>query len=218
MDSKKITVFAGHFGSGKTMLSVNYALHMAKNGKPVTVCDLDIVNPYFRLADYKDIFEQHNIRLISSPYANTNLEIPAMPTEAQAIFDNESSCGVIDLGGDRGALALGRYAKHANLAKSFEMLLVVNKYRPNSRSIRDIIKIKEEIESDCGVRFTGMVNNPNLGRDTTLEHINESLPFIAELSMATGLPCKFTSVRKDLYQQHSDMFPIEIYEKPNWKI
>ena len=51
---KKITVITGHYGVGKTNISVNLAVKLADEGKRVTVVDLDIVNPYFRTADFSE--------------------------------------------------------------------------------------------------------------------------------------------------------------------
>ena len=73
---KRITVVTGHYGVGKTNVSVNLAIKLAGSGKKVTVVDLDIVNPYFRTADFDDLFESRNIELIKPMYANSNLDIP----------------------------------------------------------------------------------------------------------------------------------------------
>ena len=51
MKSKRITLFVGHYGSGKTNIAVNYALKLAKERPQVALADLDIVNPYFRSKD-----------------------------------------------------------------------------------------------------------------------------------------------------------------------
>ena len=56
---KRITVFTGHFGSGKTELAVNYALWLKKQGKEVTVIDFDLVNPYFRTKDAEGLFRKN---------------------------------------------------------------------------------------------------------------------------------------------------------------
>jgi MinD-like ATPase involved in chromosome partitioning or flagellar assembly len=216
MHYSRITIFAGYNGSGKTNLAVNYALWLQSRGLTVAVCDLDTVNPYFRTADFAALFKQHNIQLIASEYANSNVEIPSIPSEAQALFNNECY-GIIDLGGDdRGALALGRYAK--KLSNNYEMLLVVNKYRSLSQSIQDIMEIRSGIEKASGVRFTALVNNPNLGAETTAEHIRSSIPFIEALSKETGLPVKMTAAEKKLAVTiNENIFPIEIYSKLQWK-
>ena len=109
MLESRVTLFAGHYGSGKTNLAVNYARRLARDGRAVTLADLDIVNPYFRAKDSEALLRQEGIRLLSSPYANSNVDIPALPQEMYAVIDDRSRYAVLDIGGDdRGALALGR--------------------------------------------------------------------------------------------------------------
>ena len=131
MEYKRITLFAGHYGSGKTNIAVNYAHYLKELYEKVDVADLDIVNPYFRTKDSEAFLESKGIHLISSEYANSNVDVPALPAEAYAIIDDESVHAVIDVGGDdRGALALGRYSPAILKQNDYEMLLVINKFRP----------------------------------------------------------------------------------------
>ena len=97
---KRVTIFAGHYGSGKTNIAVSYALSLAKEEKDVTIADLDIVNPYYRTKDSSEILEKNGIDLISSPYANTNVDVPALPSEAYRVTDDLGRYAVIDVGGD----------------------------------------------------------------------------------------------------------------------
>lgn len=60
MDFSKITVITGHYGCGKTNVAVNIALKLAEEEKKVTVVDLDIVNPYFRTADFGELFDNRD--------------------------------------------------------------------------------------------------------------------------------------------------------------
>ena len=217
MNVSRITIFAGHYGSGKTSLAVNYALWLAQSGKDVSICDLDIVNPYFRTADYAQLFTRHGIKLIASPYANSSLEIPSVPADAEALFANHGRYGIIDLGGDdRGALAMGRYAKHFTEGGDYTMFLVVNIYRPLSREARDILKIKNEIENASGVRFTALINNSNLGKATGRGDIEASFPVVEALSRETGLKVKMVTAIRALADE--GITPIDIYEKPTWKV
>ena len=48
---KRVTLFAGHYGSGKTNIAVNFALWLKSKVLNVKIADLDIVNPYFRTKD-----------------------------------------------------------------------------------------------------------------------------------------------------------------------
>ncbi|MBQ6901901.1 MAG: hypothetical protein IJN71_02700, partial [Oscillospiraceae bacterium] len=126
---KRVTVFAGHYGSGKTNIAVNYALALAEQGK-VNIADIDIVNPYFRTKDAAEALDKMGVRLISSSYANSNVDTPALPADIYTVFEDKSTMAVADVGGDdRGALALGRYAEMMKSENDYEMLFVFNKYR-----------------------------------------------------------------------------------------
>ena len=111
MEHKRLTLFAGHYGSGKTNIAVNYAMLLADEGKRVCIADLDIVNPYFRTKDSESELSDKGVTLICSEYANTNVDVPAIPAESYRIVQDKSCYSVIDIGGDdRGAYALGRFA------------------------------------------------------------------------------------------------------------
>ncbi len=217
MDHKRITLFAGHYGSGKTNIALNYALWLRDRDLKVTVADLDIVNPYFRTKDGADILAARGIRLISSDYANSNVDLPALPGEAYALVDDRSIHGVIDVGGDdRGALALGRYAPYILEENDYEMLFVVNKARPLTRTPEDAVEVFHEIEAACALPFTAVVNNTNLGPATTADYVLSSLDYAAEIGAHTGLPVKMTCAMDklcdELRDKVSDLFPISVMQ------
>ena len=221
MDYKRITLFAGHYGSGKTNIAVNYALHLREHFDKVDIADLDIVNPYFRTKDSEAFLESKGIHLISSEYANSNVDVPALPAEAYAIIDDESVQAVIDVGGDdRGALALGRYAPAILKQNDYEMLLVINKFRPLTPDCASTIGVMREIETAAGMKFTGIINNSNLGDETTAADILGSLAYAEEIAKTSGLPIKMTTVKEDLYESVKDKvsncFPIRLYVRQSW--
>lgn len=197
---KRLTILCGHYGSGKTNVAVNIAAELKKSREIVTVADLDIVNPYFRTKDSAAYFEEQGIRLICSAYANSNVDIPALPQEMYAITDDRSMTAVLDIGGDdRGALVLGRLAPKILLENDYEMLMVINCYRPLTRDAASTLEVMAEIEYAGGIRFTGLVNNSNLGAVTTAEDILASRDYAEEVARLSGLPIVMTSVRQDLY-------------------
>lgn len=189
MEHKRLTLFAGHYGSGKTNIAVNYAIALADEGKKVCVADLDIVNPYFRTKDSESEFSEKGIELISSRYANTNVDLPAIPAESYRLVQDKSIYGVIDIGGDdRGAYALGRFADAIKEEGDYRMVFVLNKYRPLTSTVEDAVEIMREIEEACKISFTCILNNSNIGSETTREILLESVGFAEEVSRATGLP------------------------------
>ena len=216
---KRITLFCGHYGSGKTNIALNYALALkASQGGNVTVADLDIVNPYFRTKDSVKELEQAGIRLICSEYANTNLDIPALPPDLYAITHDKNHSVVLDIGGDdRGALVLGRIAPAILEENDYEMLLVINKYRPLTPDAPSTVEVMREIETAGKIRFTGLVNNSNLGEETTAEDVIASMEYAKSVSEQTGLPIVFTSVRAELSAELEgkipDLFAIRLQKK-----
>ena len=212
--AKRLTIFAGHYGSGKTNLAVNYALRLKQEGKPVRIGDLDIVNPYFRTKDSAEVLAQAGIPLISPAFANTNLDLPALPQELYSFVQCTDSYGVLDVGGDdRGAYALGRYAPYILEENDYDMVFVVNFFRPLTSTPQAALEVMGEIEAAGGIRFTCLVNNTNLGELTTAGDVLASGEKMQTLSDLTGLPVWMTSVRADLAAQVPGSFPLTLQEK-----
>ncbi|MBQ6752340.1 MAG: hypothetical protein IJR10_01025 [Clostridia bacterium] len=196
---KRVTLFAGHYGSGKTNCAINYALHLRSSGLPVAIADLDVVNPYFRTVDSMAELVSAGIRVVASDYAASNVDFPALPGEMYSLFEDKSSYAVIDLGGDdRGALALGRYRDLILEENDFNNFLVINKYRPLTATPALCMEVMEEISSAAGIPFTGIVNNSNLGAETTWEDIEKSIPYAKAVSSMSGLPIVMTTYMDSL--------------------
>ncbi len=205
---KRITILCGHYGSGKTNAAVNMAYDLKTQHDNVLIADLDIVNPYFRTKDSKEDLENRGITLISSEYAGTNVDIPAMPQQMYAIIDNKDCKAIIDVGGDdRGALALGRIIPSILEENDYEMLFVINCYRPLTRDAESTLEVMREIEDACKCKFTAIVNNSNLGNETTEEDVLKSVEYASEVSKITGLPIKCTCVYGKIYDSVKNKIP-----------
>ena len=215
MNGKRITIFSGHYGSGKTNVALTYALSEREKGKRVAIADIDIVNPYFRTKDSEALLAQRGIRLICSEYANTNIDIPALPQDIYAIVDDKSLTCILDVGGDeRGALALGRISPAIREENDYDMIFVANRYRPLTATVEGAMEVLREIEAAAGLRFTAIVTHSNLGAETTAEDILSSVEFGKALSDASGLPLIATSVSEPVYEALSGriegLYPIRL--------
>ena len=220
MQAKRVTLFAGHYGSGKTNIAVNFALHLAGEGKAVTLADMDIVNPYYRSKDSAQELEAAGVKVIASAYANTNVDVPALPQEMYSVTEDTSRYAVLDVGGDdRGALALGRYAPAILKENDYHMIYVFNASRPLSRTAEMALEIMGEIEVAGGIPFTAIVNNTNLGRDTDWETVAASRQEAEKLSQISGLPLLFTAVEESVLpineRESEQYFPLKL-QKTIW--
>ncbi len=215
LHNKRLTLLCGHYGTGKTNVAVNLALALHRQGEAVTVADLDIVNPYFRTMDSADAFEHAGIRLICSRFANSNVDIPSLPPDLYAITDDRDTRMVLDIGGDdSGATVLGRLAPAILAEDSFEMWMVVNQYRPLTRDIPSTIEVMEEIQQAAGLPFTGVVNNSNLGAETTAADVLATRDYAIGVAEAAGIPLVMTTVderlAEELAGQIPDLFPLQL--------
>lgn len=218
MEHKRLTLFAGHYGSGKTNIAVNYALHLAAEGKKVCIADLDIVNPYFRTKDSAAALGQAGVELISPQFANTNVDLPALPAEAYRLVQDKAVYGIMDIGGDdRGAYALGRYTPFIKEENDYRMAFVANPYRPLTRTPEEALEVMLEIEAACSLHFTCIVNNANLGTETTAEAVLETKEYMQKLCSLSGLPLWLTTAESKVAAQLAgrvgNLLPMRLQEK-----
>ena len=216
LNLKRLTIISGHYGSGKTNIAVNLALKLAQSKTNIALADLDIVNPYFRSKDSQSGLEKAGIRLICSEYANTNVDIPALPQEMYALTDDKSLTAVLDIGGDdRGALVLGRLAEKIKAENDYEMLMVVNRFRPETKTPQLAIEIMQEIEFASKIKFTGIINNSNLGVETDENTILSSMDYANQIADLTGIPVVMTTVDEtvEINAEVPGLFRLKLQEK-----
>ena len=140
-----------------------------------------------------------------------------MPKETYALIAERDVCGVLDIGGDdRGALALGRYVPEIRAEGDYEMLLVINRARPLTRTVADTILVLREIEAACGLPFTAIVNNTNLGQATAAADVLSSMPYAEAVAARAGLPLKMTCCAAPIFDalrgSIPNLFPMDIQQ------
>ncbi|MEG6572916.1 ParA family protein [[Clostridium] cellulosi] len=218
--SKRVIIITGHYGSGKTNFAINLALDISHNER-VCLADLDIVNPYFRAADSKDILEKSGVQVLAPIYAGSNLDIPALPPQFYSLFTDKLRRVILDVGGDdAGAAALGQYAKIIKEEDNFEHLYVINARRALTQTPEDAVQILHEIEAAGHVPITAIVNNTNLSNETDAGIVRESVAFANEVSRLSSLPIKCTTVKESIAKELSDIeniYPVKIYVKTPWQ-
>ena len=194
-DDKRIRMFCGHYGSGKTEFAVNYVTKLKEEvgqDKKVVISDMDIVNPYFRSREKKAELEDKGIVVYGSSY-NNDADIPAVPAEMMGPFIDKKCDYIIDLGGnDVGTIVLGRYKEHFD-PEEIDVFMVVNTYRPDTYDVDLVIEQMHELEAGIGLNITGFVNNTNLVRETCADDLLRGEEILSEVSRRTGVPIKYTA-------------------------
>lgn len=214
IDLGRIIVITGHYGSGKTNLAVNLAVDYSKAGDRVCIIDLDVVNPYFRTADFTELFNQHGIKLIAPQFANTNLDIPSLGIDMAATIN---SCDrlIIDVGGDdSGAIALGQYSTVLN---NFccSLYYVVNRYRYLTRTPAEAVELLRDIEQVSRIKAVGIINCSNLGLETSADDVTVTADYAVRCGNAAGIPVVMTAAERSLGIEGT--YPVDVYIRPFWE-
>lgn len=194
----RLFIFAGHYGSGKSEISVQFARALATSGKRVLMADMDIVNPFFRSLDARTLLEQEGIRVAAPLFANTNVDVPALVPEVSTAMRDPAMHVVLDVGGDGdGARVLGRY--HRDIEKAgLAMVFVFNASRPMTRNAESAAILMDEIEFASRQRFTHILNNTHLLGETTGEIILNGEREAGRLAEMKGCPLAASVMEESL--------------------
>jgi len=216
LSTKKIIIVCGHYGTGKTNISVNLSVKLKEQtGLVYTLVDLDTVNPYFRSADNIKDLQEHGIDFIVPEFANTNVDIPVIPAAIYSVFTSNKRA-VLDVGGDdNGATVLGMFADNIK-QEDYEMIYVVNKYRNLISDVDTAVNLAKFIEKNSKLKITSVINNSNVGSLTTEKEIVNSLEYAQNIADLLYVPLFGTSSMIELdfsEKKEYNIFKIENYTK-----
>ncbi len=220
---KDIVIIAGNYGSGKTEVAVNLAIHCKKAGTDVRIADLDLVNPYFRTREAKAVLNSYGIDLVLPPEMYMYADLPILSPAIAGLIRNPSPLTILDAGGDdAGATVLGALA-HVLKDQEVRLLQVVNPFRPFTDTAEGCIRIRQEIEGASRLKCKGLIGNANLIDDTSAADIRSGYEFLQNLSGQSGLPLEFITAPSGLLPELEEsefacpVLPIRRQLVPPWK-
>ncbi|EOD01893.1 hypothetical protein [Caldisalinibacter kiritimatiensis] len=223
LNDNRIRIITGHYGSGKTEFSVNYAVNLAKEKEKVALADLDVVNPYFRSREKAKDLEKLGIKVISSSIKGIAADVPAVSAEIFAPLQDKSYETILDVGGDPvGARALGRYHNYFKDGE-YDMFFVINANRRETQTVDKTIEYLRKIEQASRAKVTALVNNTHLLKSTTKEEVLKGQELVEKVSEKTGIPIKYVvaleNVAKELPKHiKGEIFPIKLYMREEWML
>lgn len=220
---RRIHIFTGHFGSGKTELSINFAHYLRQTHEHVAVDDLDVINPYFRTRDVDDFFQENKIELIAPPKRLTMADLPVVSPEIYRVLHDEKYQIIVDAGGDKdGAKALGQYY-HNWKDLHPEIIFVLNTNRPYVSTLEGALFTISEIEDSARMKVTGIINNSNVGKLTTFDDIKNGYELSLKVSDKLGIPLLCTTISESLkdetkhFAEGHEVFYIKRFMKLDWE-
>lgn len=221
-DDKRVRLFIGHYGSGKSEVSMNYVTMLRElvDGE-VALADLDVVNVYFRTREKKDLMRQLGITPIDSSIQTTTLDVPAVSAEVMRPLHDDKVNYVLDVGGDNvGGRVVGRFAEHFK-PEDYDMFFVVNANREKTQTAQEVLGFIDAIETSSKLKVTGLVNNTHLLRETTVEDVLKGQEVVREISKIKNIPIKYVCCLESLVDKlpknlEGDILPVKLYLREEW--
>lgn len=220
---RRVLVFIGGYGAGKTQVSLSMALRLAREGKRVALADLDLINPYFRSREMAATLESAGIRVLRPAGEWALAENPSLPPAIEGALRDETQHVILDAGGDEaGATILGRYHTYTNRADA-AVLQVVNVFRPFSTNVEEIVALQRSLEQKAHCRVSGWIHNSNLQGWTTLEDWQQAQTIMEDLVQTTGIPLAAQAVDRKWADKigltwQAGWIPIERFLNLGWRL
>ena len=217
----RIRGLVGNYGSGKTEISLNLALKLARRGEKVTLVDLDIVNPYFRSSERTELLEKEGVKVYAPSFAMSTVDVPSLPADIQAVFADKSRRVIFDVGGDdTGAAALGQYKPYFD-QDDVEVLFVVNAFRPLSGDADSVCDLMLRVAGRSRLSPTAVINNANVAWETEESDLVRGEELLREVSTRMNLPIGYLCAKQDILDKLPDhlsgeRIAIDILMRPEW--
>lgn len=202
-NTKRVNIITGHYGSGKTTFSVNYAMYLReKYNKEVFLADIDVVNPYFRSREHAKMLSEKGIKILGSYIKEIGSDLPAVSADVFSIFENKNILGIIDLGGNAtGSLSFANFRKSVDKEET-EIIFVLNANRFETATLEGALFHLNAIEYAINLKATAIVNNTHLMKETTFEDIKKGETLAKELSKIKNIPIKYTAITSDIIKNY----------------
>lgn len=221
-DDKRVRLFIGHYGSGKSEVSINYVTRLREQveGK-VALADLDVVNVYFRSREKKDLMKKLGITPIDSSIETTTLDVPAISAQVMSPLYDKTISYVLDVGGDHiGGRVIGSFSDKFK-PEDYDMFFVVNANREKTQTAQEVLGYIDAIEASSKLKVTGLVNNTHLLRETTIEDVLKGQEVVRQVSKVKNIPIKYVCCLESLVNKlpqdlEGDILPIKLYLREEW--
>ena len=223
----RILIVTGHYGSGKTEFTVSLAMSLAKKNvtgfKRLAVCDLDVVNPYFRTRERTDELEAAGVKVYGGIYGKgTTAEIPEISPAVKAPMEDSDCFTIIDAGGnDAGARILKQFEKYFRSGDTY-IAAVVNGSRPETMTVDGAYSQLESIQVELSMNIDGLISNTHMLMDTTSDDVHRGYNLCMSLSKRMGnrllcvcYPEKLVRL-SELEDIPAQKIPLGMYMRQSW--
>jgi hypothetical protein len=193
-----VVVIVGNYGSGKTEVSINLAVHRKRDGMDVRIADLDLVNPYFRTREARGPLSEMGVEIVLPPEQYLQADLPILSPRVAGMIRQPSQLTLLDVGGDGVGATILATLEDELKGKPLRVLQVVNPLRPFTETVEGCLKVRKQIEQASKLAVDGIIGNANLIDETTADDIYDGYDFVNGLCEYSRLPLEFITVSREL--------------------
>ena len=206
--SRRIEIFTGAYTSGKSEISINRAFMLKNEPLPVTLVDLDTVEPAYTLRPLKKELESLGVKVV------TREEYTGLGETGNIITGEQKNCLlnkgniVIDVGYGVGGLDILDVITDIEEEKDLEIYIVINTSKYETSTVENIVEYVRWSLGSGGQswkKFSGIISNTHFGDETTKEDVIRGYEITKKAAEELDLPIRALTVKDSLYPVFEDL-------------
>lgn len=197
--TRVVEIYAGAYASGKSETSLNRARQYVMQNKPITLVDLDTVEPAYTLRPIANDLKQMGINVITQPDNFGLGEAASYVTPAQVNFLSNKGDIIVDVGYGAGGLDILDIVNNIEKETNLQAFLVVNTAKFETSTVDNIIEYVDFARgTEKKYNFSGMISNTHFGDETTKEDIINGYNKLKLASQKINIPIRAIGIDENL--------------------
>jgi hypothetical protein len=207
-----IEAYVGEYASGKSENAVNRAIALHRQGLPVTLVDLDTVEPCYTIRPIKKELEEMGMDVVAWETRDTvGLgEAGSVIKGSMRWVLKRPGNVIMDVGYGVHGARIFNLIEGAFENPYLKIIAVLNMSRPFTATVDRIL----EYVATLG-RVDALMNNTHMAEETTVEIVQKGARGISEAAKILGLPVVATSAVKEIADQ---IGPVDCVGNPVWPL
>jgi hypothetical protein len=207
-----IEAYVGEYASGKSENAVNRAIDLCRRGLPVTLVDLDTVEPVYTIRPIKKELEAMGINVVAWETRDTvGLgEAGSVIKGSMRWVLRRPGNIIMDVGYGVHGARIFNLIEGAFENPYLKIIAVINMSRPFTSTVENIL----EYVATLG-RVDALLNNTHMAEETTVEIVQKGAIGVAEAAKILGMSVVATSAVQEIADK---IGPIDAVGNPVWPL
>jgi hypothetical protein len=207
-----IEAYVGEYASGKSENAVNRAIDLCRRGLPVTLVDLDTVEPVYTIRPIKKELEAMGLNVVAWETRDTvGLgEAGSVIKGSMRWVLRRPGNIIMDVGYGVHGARIFNLIEGAFENPYLKIIAVINMSRPFTSNIENIL----DYVATLG-RVDALLNNTHMAEETTVEIVQKGAVGVAEAAKILGLPVVATSAVQEIAAK---IGPVDAVGNPVWPL